>query len=172
VRSDGDTAPAAVIAAAAIALVIVLTVVLRSTSGAGSPAWLSVGGPGFSAMFPAPPSEPALVGDGRGVETAVVGGRAYMVSWSTVARGTSPPAALDLAVASLAAVPATVLNARSGHAGPFATEDVTARLSQDYLHARLLVVGGRAYVVGELAPGPVAPDDLTRFLAGFDPEVS
>lgn len=161
----------AVAVAVLAALGVVALVVFRSAAPAMA-GWDLVEGPGFTVNLPAPAS-PGVVPGGRAhEETAVAGDRAYTVAWYGVNPGADPLAVLSSALHALVGLPATVLHSHPAQTGPFASVDVTARLPRDYLHGRILVVAARAYLVGEITPEATPPADLTRLLAGFNPDPS
>ncbi|GAC1587413.1 MAG: hypothetical protein NVS3B21_02260 [Acidimicrobiales bacterium] len=131
--------------------------------------WFTVHERGFRIDLPAAPVPTPGPGPAQ-VTTAVAAGNAFTVVWFPVAEGSDPAGVLSQALQALARAPATVTSTRPGMTGPFASADVSAKLASGFLHARLLVVGRRGYLVGVIGAAEKPPPELDRLLLGFDPD--
>lgn len=133
--------------------------------------WFTVHERGFRVDLPAAPVPTPEPGPAQ-VTTSVAAGNAYTVVWFPVAEGAEPAGVLSQALQALAGTPATVTSTRPGMTGPFPSADVSAKLASGFLHARLLIVGRRGYLVGVIGAAERPPPELDRLLLGFDPDPS
>lgn len=165
----------AVVAAvvAAVALVAAFVAWIAVTPLPGSPRlapWLTVQAAGYQVEVPSPPTSNTVAFGAGHVTTSVEGANAFTVIWIPTPGGVDPTVVMSRLLQALGREPATMTLTKPGLTGPFPSADVAARLPSAYLHGRVLVVARRTYLVAELTPGEAVPKDLTRLLAGFDPD--
>lgn len=162
-----------VAAVAGVALIAAFVAWIASTPLPGTPRpepWLTVQAGGYHVELPAPPTSNTVAFGAGHVTTSVEGPNAFTVIWIPTQGGVDPTMVMSRVLQALSREPATLTLTRPGLTGPFPSADVAARLPSAYLHGRLLVVARRTYLVAEITPGEAVPKDLTRLLAGFDPD--
>lgn len=162
---------AAVVAAVALVAAFVAWIALTPLPGTPRPEpWLTVQAGGYQVEVPSPPTSNTVAFGAGHVTTSVAGANAFTVIWIPTPGGVDPTVVMSRLLQALGREPATMTLTKPGLTGPFPSADVAARLPSAYLHGRVLVVARRTYLVAELTPGEAVPKDLTRLLAGFDPD--